>query len=501
MDGSSTNRERAAPFRGHRHYFKRPTKIALWKVRLAVVALLAVGTWVVAGMATKESTYADSTHGPLTQAHSSWESRCDACHTPFGSEGNKAGGLFETHERWRAFRCESCHAGPASDPKNYSPHYSASSPASKDAMARDCSSCHRDHQGRDFSLVHLNDSTCVRCHKDLNQFHPGASPGHSITSFHGDHPEFQPVRKAGEYRRTMKFSHALHMSPGVSHSAADAEKNGLTLEKLPEKYREQYRSFGGDQKALQLDCAACHQLDSTPNGGGEYYSTVTFTKHCQACHSMEVSGVKSDAGITLKKFDVPHGQQPSELDRFVRGEIARQVLADAKVKLAPPLPSDRLDSPRELPVPPEIKKELDSLVVKVNELLYDLPTSPKEAPPGFPRSAIRGGHQCLKCHDHEPGITAFDPPKSIVRPDVPAVWLPGGRFNHSAHRTVNCAQCHTDKSAAFISPADRVVKEPLAIPGIDNCKQCHKPATHGGVKDSCVDCHRYHGAAAARRLP
>jgi predicted CXXCH cytochrome family protein len=497
MAVTSTNRERAVPFRGHRHYFQRPTGVGAWKIRLSILALLATLGWLVSSLASKERMYAETSHGPLSHAHAPWDSRCDACHTPFGSDDNTAGGLFDARDRWRSFRCEGCHAGAKSDPKNYAPHYSTAHGTKDDPTARGCSSCHHDHQGRDFALSKTSDAACLRCHQDLNQLHSGTTTP-SITSFHRDHPEFRAVKRVGDYQRTLKFNHALHLSLGVSHSAEDAGLHGLTPGKLPEKYRGQYLPYtasGSDQDPIRLDCVACH------TSKGDYYQPVVFEKHCQACHSLEVSGLKSTAGITLQKFDVPHRQQPAELDRFLRGEITRQVFANSKLKLDPLPRGDRLDSPRDLPLPPEFGKEVDSLVRKVNELLYDLPTAPKDAIPNLPRSTLRGGHQCLKCHDADGG-NAFEPPKSIVKPSSPDVWLTRGRFNHAAHRAVDCAQCHVDKKAAFVSPAERVVKEPMGIPGIDNCKQCHKPASQGGVRDSCIDCHRYHnGGSPLREIP
>jgi hypothetical protein len=499
MPEASTNRERAIPFRGNRHYFHRRTPAEWWRVRLVLVALIAAGGWVAYGMTNREERYADVTHGPLSRAHAPWETRCDACHAPFGSEDNQAGRLFQVRDRWRSFRCDGCHAGPSGDPKNYSPHYSTATGAHDDAASRDCSSCHHDHQGKDFALARVADSTCTRCHHDLKELHPATALAPVVTNFNRDHPPFRATEQARSYPRTLKFSHALHLSLGISHSAEDAGKHGLTPAKLPDQYRAEYRPFtatGSDQDPIRLNCNACH----TPQGG--YYQPVAFDKHCQACHALEVSALKSTAGITLQKFDVPHRQPPAELERFIRGEVTRQVFANSKLKLDPLPRSDRLDSPREVPLPPEFAKEVDSLVRKANELLYDLPAAPQEAVPNLSRSSLRGGHQCLKCHDGEPGATAFDPPKAIVRPNSPAVWLTRGRFDHPAHRAIDCAQCHADKQAAFVSPAERVVKEPLAIPGIDNCRQCHKPAKESGVRDSCVDCHRYHaGGSTLHEIP
>src|SRR5207244_2658185 len=109
---------------------------------------------------------------------------------------------------------------------NYAPHYSIAHGAKDDPTSRDCSSCHHDHQGRDFALSKISDAACLRCHQDLNQIHPRTATA-PISNFNRDHPEFRAV-KPSEYERTMKFSHALHLSLGVSHSAGDAGLHGLT---------------------------------------------------------------------------------------------------------------------------------------------------------------------------------------------------------------------------------------------------------------------------------
>ena len=106
------------------------------------------------------------------------------------------------------------------------------------------------------------------------------------------------------------------------------------------------------------------------------------------------------------------------------------------------------------------------------------------------RPSLANGHGCLKCH--EP-----DPKGGLVPTRIPAVWYKSARFNHAAHRAMNCAECH-DKTAKDFTPETFVEKESLAIPGIENCRQCHGPAGTkngkpvGGVRYECVDCHTYH---------
>jgi hypothetical protein len=206
---------------------------------------------------------------------------------------------------------------------------------------------------------------------------------------------------------------------------------------------------------------------------------VAFDQHCQGCHSQTVGKLQSPAGVTTEAFTVPHGRPPSEVDRFVRSELLRQIAGKKELLRTVPLPpSDRLDAPR-VPVPSDLGKEADVL------------------------TRLAGGAlTCQKCHLEVDGQ---------IRPTgTPALWLPAARFDHPAHRKMSCADCHKNgEESAVVRGRD---PEPLDVPGIDNCRQCHAPAGRGesppgyralwaqvglpgpgGVRHDCITCHRYHG--------
>jgi hypothetical protein len=79
----------------------------------------------------------------------------------------------------------------------------------------------------------------------------------------------------------------------------------------------------------------------------------------------------------------------------------------------------------------------------------------------------------------------------IVWPSIPSLWMPHAKFDHSAHRFMDCASCH---GAANNS----ITKNDILLPGIDNCRSCHAPAkfvagiAQAGVNHDCVECHNYH---------
>jgi hypothetical protein len=464
MAAPSLNRVRAAPFRDDRHYFHRPTWVSAWRVRLAALALLLAGGWVAASMATRDNPYAVCTHGELARAHAPWADRCDACHVPHGSADGAGGGLFETRDRWRTFRCETCHAGPADDPKNYGPHYDRKDRPhlADDAQARDCSSCHHDHLGKDVPLSRVADADCTRCHKDLSPLHGTLS---TVTAFHTDHPDFRAMAKPPA--RGLKFNHALHLAVGMTEKANLDNPNAVfKLGQVGPAFREQYKRFAGGgshEAAVRLDCTACHE----PAGTG--YKPVVFERHCQGCHAQTVGGLQSPGGVTTEPFTVPHGRPLSELERLVRSELLRQIEGQKGLLRKVPLPpSDRLDTPR-VAVPSNLGQEADALA-----------------------KLAGGALTCQKCHTVTDG--------RVQPTETPALWLPAARFDHTAHRMMTCADCHTDWSA---TPLVRGAgPEPLDVPGIDNCRQCHAPtvaASAGrfgltaGVRHDCLTCHRYHG--------
>jgi len=524
MQDSSTNRERAGPFRGHRHYFHAATSVARWRTRLSALALVLSVGWIASRAVDKEERYADVSHGPLIEAHGTWSHRCDVCHIPFGEPGNTSGGLMDCRERWRAFRCNSCHPGSSGDAKNYAPHYTAAH-WKNDAKSRDCSSCHHDHQGRNFALSRPSDSTCVRCHRDLNRLREKDAPSGSfepateISAFHGNHPEFRVLNKERPPNRSLKFNHGLHMAVGLTSATGKVNPNALfNLADVDPKFADQYLRFadpnGNPASPVHLDCSACHHLDtgrelgssnhvpglpteltSPARPAGAYYLPITFEKHCQACHSLNVTGWTSSGGLKVTGFDLPHRLQPDEVDRRIRGEIARQVIKQDKFQKVPLPPNERLD-PRATQLPESLRAETEKIANHYSRLVFDRGDGPSSP------LAIKGGYACLKCHTAQFDNPQTARPKSIDATSARTIWMPNGRFDHTAHRVVDCKECHKmwDEPGKVKPLGMDWSSEPANLPSIAKCQECHAPQSRqggrmsGGVRHGCVDCHRYHGA-------
>jgi hypothetical protein len=86
---------------------------------------------------------------------------------------------------------------------------------------------------------------------------------------------------------------------------------------------------------------------------------------------------------------------------------------------------------------------------------------------------------CAYCHEV---AESDDGAPAVSRPFIPDRWLIRGRFDHSKHFKVACAQCHD--AAHSRETAD------ILLPTKASCAECHSPK--GGVASSCSTCHTFH---------
>jgi hypothetical protein len=339
----------------------------------------------------------------------------------------------------------------------------------------------------------LADSDCTNCHGSLTahlkqgettKIHP------TIQRFAKDeHPEFRPVANATDPGR-LKFNHQLHMAPGITQAGGKL----WTLSDIPEADRDRYRPKLGDRshdkEAVQLDCASCHQMDGgdlsrnrdktdirySPNpparSAGAYMLPITYENQCRACHPLTLE--PRDAK-DVKPVTVPHRLQPPEVREFLWGAYAQQIIGPAAAT------ADRV-TPR--PLPGKARQQIEKNVNQAAEFLW------LDKVDRLEKMLFHGKTTCGECHSYE-GAAANTAPQRIVPTQVPEVWFKSAKFDHAAHRAVDCRQCHY-KAYTSTRSSD------ILIPGIDNCLQCHSPArtvegkAQGGVRFDCTECHRYH---------
>ena len=416
----SASRDRSDRHTDDRRYFHTPDWLRRWKLGAIVGGCVLTLAWVMVELFDSQAS-SFHTHGVLANPHAAWDNDCAACHKAHGvrelwSDG--LGSFFDARDRWHDLTCNKCHTGPA--------HH----PTVKDAAFNDkCSNCHHDHAGRTTSLTRISDDHCTNCHHDLPAAHmAGAQPYENVTDFASGHPEFKVLRQqeGGKAQpphelRRLKFSHALHMTPGmVLGTVPDEKKNtpqdprwspasikqlhALSDPTFGESEAKRYAvlSSGDPNKSseshdpITLKCVACHQLDSghpkpdapptdqtrlaferltdslrgesleailPPRAAGAYYLPINFEAHCRACHPLRtpdgVSEGAADRRIKLDGFPIPHRIQPADLKVLIDGAYAGRLTGKNPDLAIPPGPGGRLDPAT--PVIATFRGEVDRL--------------------------------------------------------------------------------------------------------------------------------------------
>ena len=551
-------------------YHRRPNSVESWKRWLALLALVGAIAWVVVGFRFDAGRPAlgdwgrlQASRGPVADVHAAWESDCEACHIPFSPirSGSWMADVFGHVASVSNTKCQECHQGTAH-------HDNAAGPE------LDCASCHRDHRGRDASLVALDDSSCTSCHADLASHRVGSADPRgfagNITAFvDGGHPEFHALESAeseGDPGR-LKFNHALHMTPGIVREPSPSSADSGTPEPgVPYKVARtldpsgvsRYQKPGQDaQSPVTLDCADCHVADAgdfdlaiaempllgetnddgrqvigrdidDPSGllisraSGAYMLPITYENQCRTCHPITIdpTDLKSaglDESLTLT---LPHGLQPTALHGYISQAAAARALASGGGGQTSP--TDRLampgrtgeDEQRTSTLPDSIQRttaKLETILFSTHQSCYECHHYKSEPNPELSRrdpdeaptqpSVVLEGGEPPRLRTAGGDLV----PLAVVVPNVPQVWLPHGRFDHSAHSAVSCRSCH--EAAYSDAPGEQsVTSRDVLIPGVENCRQCHAPASHsadrmrvGGVDHSCTECHGYHNGDAPRQ--
>ncbi len=146
--------------------------------------------------------------GPLASDHATWDSSCESCHTPFQAINHSAWSPALGHMPNSDTKCSACHT--VGD--HHANQFAVDIPA--------CAECHRDHKGRDVSLISTDDAHCTACHGDIEKHRAGSGPfglpsGNNVTRFaRGEHPEFYWSRENHlEDPGQLRFNHALTSRP------------------------------------------------------------------------------------------------------------------------------------------------------------------------------------------------------------------------------------------------------------------------------------------------
>lgn len=378
--------------------------------------------------------------GPLIPAHRIPEigDNCQACHVkPFQMVQDE--------------QCLSCH-------RDLTDHIDLRVHKIHDFAEFRCASCHRDHN-EPAQIVRTDDALCVDCHTRIDEFDiSGTEKSQAVNAFtEQGHPAFRysllrPQGSGGalgwqlerprlprselEEVSNLKFPHDLHLDP--------------------EKVQEQ--SSG---KALQ--CDSCHQLLDD----GEHFAPVTMDKDCRSCHSLTFDVFDPD-------LELPHGDQRAAIvameAHFIR-EFTDPVLRKQRAA----------SKPRRVP-----GKRTGKASCQGTGLDCGRAEALKEAEYQFANTG------CVTCHVVEDTGASNINDRWYIQPvRLADDWYTRSSFDHQSHLALAgeneravCESCHQVSESA--AAAD------IAVPGIDNCLQCHSTDSSQTVGLSCVMCHDYH---------
>jgi predicted CXXCH cytochrome family protein len=502
-------------------YYKRPDNLGRRKLRLTLVAFALSALCLLGGLLLSNESQRFYTRGPVASVHATWDQNCNVCHTAFEplSADNVWRSVGFTH-KVADTNCQSCHLGP-----DHTNNQMA-------AEVQSCSACHAEHQGRDGNLLRMSDRECTKCHADLST-HSVKSPifQDRVSDFSLEgHPQFKLFRGAKPVDPgRLKFNHRLHMTRGLTRPG---DEHYWTLAHVDAKDRKRFGKEGEPEGTpVQLECAACHQRDAgdlaadrhsnltfPPRAAGAYMLPISYENHCKACHPLTVALDKETSGKD-RLLTIPHHLQPDEIRNLLWGVFVNEAI-QANPDLRKP-PSRPL--PGHAPMSLE-KKAREGTADKVQAAEKNLLTF-NEAGKKVnqqERVAFWGKTTCGECHHYESKEGQIVP-TAIVPPQVPAIWFVHAKFDHKAHRAVDCRNCHANAYAlnADDSPNHEASEHAadVLVPGIETCVNCHAPAkgtggvlTRGSARYECVECHLYHrgesdtrhyllGAAAKVRDP
>ena len=485
-------------------YYQTADSYARWRRGLCLFAILAVAIWIVkSAIASRSATSHPwlpvpttiASKGPLSQPHAIWDSACDACHVSFAPiNGSRWSPALWASKDAGSKKCTVCHAGPIHHQNQKVP-------------APDCAECHRDHRGRDSSLLAMDDSACTTCHQKLADHRDGPplipNIPDRVTRFdEKNHPDLSTswTARAKDTRR-IKFNHARHLAEGLP-----LEKGGTpwTFADVAEPDRTRYGWKAGVSldTPIKLECAACHETDAgavaasvnrgslsdgEPRSPGAYMRPIVFENHCAACHRLEFDA-------KLPNVNMRHGISAQEVFADLkRRYTAEAVNADPELlrQFVPPRP---MPGQPALPLNDRIKQAIDQSSLTAARLLFAAAIDENDRRAANLPASRRG---CVECHVLKPGarpIVNLDSLASIEidGPQMTPVWQEHAFFNHTTHRALNCAACHAE---AGLSRENGDVR---LLPDITNCVTCHSPAgtlragQPGGASTSCTECHRYH---------
>jgi hypothetical protein len=403
--------------------------------------------------------------GDLAAGHRLLGDACNACHElPFVPVRSEA--------------CASCH--PATRH-----HFEVARFTFAGFAPTACTGCHSEHQGTR-GIVPVHQSLCADCHADLSV--TAETTLLDAADFGDAHPQFRPtvitdpaggrvqrvaLGAAGfpEERSNLEFPHAIHLTRTCEVAGVtDVEQ----LKKVPPETLQGCRVLEQARQDLNqagLDCADCHR----PELGGVSMLLPRMQEHCAVCHSHRLEFDPSAPDRIL-----PHGR-PDEVIAVINDFYAAQALRGRPAVVVEDQPSLRRRPGEGAPTAappgagPEPGQEVQAIAARKLDDVF-------------------GRTLCGVCHEIIPPAASERGTWEVRPVRITRLWMPKGHFDHGAHKTTPCADCHKAQTSK--------TSKDVLLPPIETCRACHRGEhARAAVPSTCIMCHDYHREDLDPMLP
>lgn len=414
-------------------YLKRPHPFRKWRFYLAAGVPAAALLWVlVLALLGRQQVHSA---GPMSSAHAVFAAQCELCH-------DSTLGVFRRHAGDQA--CLACHDGPA--------HQKGA------VLTPSCGSCHVEHRGPG-RLAQVSDASCAQCHAQLQVSAGSTRFVTSIANFNKQHPEFAALRNKAPDPGTLRLNHQTHMKAHLKGPRGPVQLECNDCHRQEASGPWPYGNAEARTASLQGAAKMLAEGTAPSRAAARHMAPPKYAEACAACH-----GLRFDARIGE---EVPH-KEPAVVREFVQQKF--RALLDAQPGI---WREDEAQSQRRLPDaaparPVASAEQWLTQQISIAETLLWRKT-------------------CAECHtltNTGGGLPAVAPPA------VTPIWMPHARFDHTAHRLVDCQSCHAVASSKETSD--------VLLPGIATCQQCH---SSGQAEDRCFLCHTYHDWSQKKFTP
>ena len=359
--------------------------------------------------------------GHLTASHRFLTRSCVACHE------KPFGAVANT-------ACLSCHERAAH-------HVDPEEMVLPEVQKGACTACHQEHRSEGH-LVLNDDPYCVGCHQDLKRV-AAETALLDIPPALSEHPPFKAtvVVDASSGKRVRK---ALSTEPGA------VEKSNLRFPHHVHVAKQGIKVPGTD-RIRKLGCADCH----APDAGGLRMQPINMKEHCESCHQLVFDSSAKDRSL-------PHAK-PRAIPALIYDFYLAQEAEKAR---------DRLEYGTSKADP----------TGKATELHLALERA-KERQQGIVEFVFKS--VCGTCHEATELAKEGDFRWTVEPVNLSQHWFPKARFDHGAHRTVDCGDCHDARKSTKSSD--------ILLPRKETCLKCHGPADAlSRVPTTCGTCHAFH---------